>query len=93
MKLTDMSALSWSLKLTLLFLPSFRATNICRLLGETNKARWRWPAGLSWRTGPCLARALHSRQMEKGQLNTYMAAETGVVSAAKAGLAAGWHRG
>lgn len=69
-----------------------RATNICRLLGETNKAHWRWLAGLSWHTGSCLARTLHLRQMEKGQLNTYMAAETGVVSAAKAGLAAGWHR-
>lgn len=90
---SDISPLSRSLELSLLILPSFRATNICCLLGETNKAHWRWPAGLSWRTGPCLARSLHSRQMGKGQLNTYMAAETGVVSAAKPGLAAGWHRG
>lgn len=32
---SDTSPLSWSVELTLLFWPSFRATNICRLLGET----------------------------------------------------------
>lgn len=74
----------------LLFLISFRTANICCLLTEKNKAHCRCPVGLSWLEGPCLAWVLRSGQMEKGQLNTYMATEAALMNAAKAGLVADW---